>query len=79
MTYSTHHEIYDAFKKCDEQWIQRRRKIDTSSLFYTLVKCCTQERGVGHILRMDNEHHTCYVVLAILLLDNFIVDRDQRK
>ena len=55
MTKSTHHEIYQAFKKCDDQWIQRRRKINTSSLFYTLVKCCVQERGVGHILRMENE------------------------
>ena len=57
MTNSTHHEIYDAFKKCDEQWIQRRRKIDTSSLFYTLTKCCIQERGVRHILRMDGEYN----------------------
>ena len=62
MTYSTHHEIYDAFKKCDEQWIQRRRKIDTSSLFYTLIKCCIQERGVGHILRMDDEHYSSQAV-----------------
>lgn len=58
MTYLTHNEIYDAFKKCDAQWIQRRRKIDTSSLFYTLTKCCIQERGIGHVLRMDREHYS---------------------
>jgi len=62
MTYSTHHEIYDAFKKCDEQWIQRRRKIDTSSLFYTLTKCCIQERGVDHILRMNDEQYSSQAV-----------------
>lgn len=55
---STHHEIYEAFKKCDETWIQRRRKIDTSSVFYALTKCCIQERGVGHILRMENERYS---------------------
>jgi hypothetical protein len=58
MTYSTHHEIYDAFQKCDNQWMQRRRKIDTSSLFYTLTKCCIQERGVRHILRMGDEQYS---------------------
>ncbi|CAM9104000.1 unnamed protein product, partial [Hapterophycus canaliculatus] len=62
MTYSTHHEIYDAFKKCDERWIQRRRKINTSSLFYTLTKCCIQERGVNHILRMDDEQYSSQAV-----------------
>ena len=48
MTNSTHHEIYNAFKKCDEQWIQRRRKIDTSSLFYTLTKCCLFAAFLSH-------------------------------
>ena len=33
-------EIYDAFKKCDAQWMQRRRKLDTSSVFHTITKCC---------------------------------------
>lgn len=55
---STHHEIYDAFKKCDEMWIQRRRKINTSSLFYTLTKCCIQQRGIAHILKMDSEQYS---------------------
>ncbi|CAN0468174.1 unnamed protein product [Scytosiphon promiscuus] len=29
--------------------MQRRRNINTSSLFYTLTKCCSQERGANHI------------------------------
>ncbi|CAM9400583.1 unnamed protein product, partial [Sphacelaria rigidula] len=62
MTYSTHDEIYDAFKKCDEQWIQRRRKLDTPSLFYTIIKCCIQGRGVGHIMRMDDEQYSSQAV-----------------
>ncbi|CAM9398095.1 unnamed protein product [Pylaiella littoralis] len=62
MTYSTHHEIYDAFKKCDEQRMQRRRKIDTSSLFNTLIKCCIQGRGVGHIVRMDDEQYSSQAI-----------------
>ncbi|CAM9301204.1 unnamed protein product [Sphacelaria rigidula] len=62
MTYSTHREIYDAFKKCDEQWIQRRRKLDTSSLFYTIMKCCIQGRGVGHIVRMNDEEYSSQAV-----------------
>ncbi|CBN80331.1 EsV-1-155 (Partial), partial [Ectocarpus siliculosus] len=55
-------EIYDAFKKCDGQWMQRRRKLDTSSLFYTLTKCCIQERGVAHILRMENEQYSSQAI-----------------
>ncbi|CAM9230669.1 unnamed protein product [Laminaria digitata] len=35
--------------------MQRRRKINTCSLFYTLTKCCIQERGVAHVLRSHNE------------------------
>ena len=50
-----YNDIYKAFQKCDEKWIQRKRKINTASLFNTLVNCCTQGRGVNHILRMDNE------------------------
>ncbi|CAN0225096.1 unnamed protein product, partial [Hapterophycus canaliculatus] len=26
--------------------------------FYTLTKCCIQERGVGHILRMGDEQYS---------------------
>lgn len=46
--------IYKAFKKCDEKWIQRKRKLDTASVFNTLMKCCIQERGIGHILKLEN-------------------------
>ena len=49
----TYNDIYKAFQKCDEKWIQRKRKINTASLFNTLVNCCTQGRGVNHILRME--------------------------
>lgn len=62
MTYPTHLDLYDAFKKCDGQWIRRRRKIDTSSLFYTLTKCCIQERGVSHIIRMEDEHYSSQAI-----------------
>ncbi|CAN0420281.1 unnamed protein product, partial [Pylaiella littoralis] len=55
-------DLYDAFKKCDGQWIQRRRKIDTFSLFYTLTKCYIQERGVAHIVRMEDEHYSSQAI-----------------
>ncbi|CAM9522132.1 unnamed protein product, partial [Laminaria digitata] len=62
MTHSTHHEIYDAFKKCDKKWIQRRRKINTSSLFYTLTKCCIQGRGIAHVLRSERERYSSQAI-----------------
>lgn len=62
MTYSTHHEIYKAFQKCDERWMQRRRKINTSALFYTLTKCCIQGRGVSHILRSEHENYSSQAI-----------------
>lgn len=62
MTHPTHLDLYDAFKKCDGQWIQRRRKLNTSSLFFTLTKCCIQQRGVAHILRMDDEHYSAQAI-----------------
>jgi hypothetical protein len=62
MTYSTHHEIYQAFQKCDERWIQRRRKINTSTLFYTLTKCCIQGRGVAHVLRSEHDNYSSQAI-----------------
>ncbi|CAM9180797.1 unnamed protein product [Ectocarpus sp. 12 AP-2014] len=62
MTYSTHHEIYKAFQKCDERWMQRRRKINTSTLFYTLTKCCIQGRGVAHVLRSEHENYSSQAI-----------------
>jgi len=58
----TYNDIYKAFQKCDEKWIQRKRKINTASLFNTLVNCCTQGRGVNHILRMDNENFSSQAI-----------------
>lgn len=55
-------DVYDAFKKIDRQWMRRRRKIDTSSLFYTLTKCCIQGRGVAHILRMEDEQYSSQAI-----------------
>ena len=55
-------EIYDAFRKCDQQWIQRRRKMDTSSLFFTLTRCCVQGRGVSHVLKMEDEAYSSQAV-----------------
>ncbi|CAN0566531.1 unnamed protein product [Ectocarpus sp. 12 AP-2014] len=63
MTMPISSDVYNAFKKCDKRWIQRRRKIDTSSLFYTLTKCCIiQERGVAHILRMEDEQYSSQAI-----------------
>jgi hypothetical protein len=55
-------EIYDAFKKCDAQWMQRRRKLDTSSVFHTITKCCIRERGVSHVLKMEEEEYSSQAV-----------------
>ena len=55
-------EIYDAFKKCDSQWMQRRRKLDTSSVFHTITKCCIRERGVSHVLKMEEEEYSSQAV-----------------
>lgn len=62
MTCSTYLDVYNAFTKCDERWIQRQRKLNTSSLFYTLTKCCIQGRGVSHILRMEDEDYSSQAV-----------------
>ena len=59
---NTYDDIYKAFQKCDEKWIQRKRKINTASLFNTLVNCCTQGRGVNHILKMDNENFSSQAI-----------------
>ena len=29
--------------------------MDTSSLFFTLTRCCVQGRGIGHVLKMEDE------------------------
>ena len=39
-----------------------KKKNNTASLFNTLVNCCTQGRGVNHILRMDNENFSSQAI-----------------
>ena len=48
--------------KGDEQWMQRRRKKNTYTLFYTLTKCCIQGRGVSHILRSEDENYSSQAI-----------------